>query len=173
MNRVNRILLISIGLFLSAATAALSAQEPQGVADRLLEGLKTGKAPVESEAPPSWHRVAEEMTRISKQLPEPNASSDTLAAQENLIHQLTQLLERSKAGSAATTTSSAQAQGSAKQSTNAQRNPNRSSDDQNQGTTGQGPATKAGAAGNNSGENIASDKMQPEMLMRRAWGQLP
>jgi hypothetical protein len=137
------------------------------VADRLLEDLKTEKAPADDAATPDWNRVAQEMARISKQLPEPKASGDTLAAQDNLIRQLTRLLEKSSTDSTAAPTSSAKSPVGANQNANASQNSNRPGDDQNQG------ATKAGAVGDKTAESPISKTTPPDVLMRRAWGQLP
>jgi hypothetical protein len=169
---VNRTLLIITGWLLCAAVAPTIAQEQKGVADRLLEDLKVEESDPKTKPSTGWLGVADEMTRIAKQLPKPETSSEALAAQETLIRQLSQLLERSKSESSTAAAANGESQGDAAQRNPSRQNSNRRDDDQGQSATGQGPATKAGAAKSNSDESAGS-KESPNVLMRRAWGQLP
>jgi hypothetical protein len=98
--RVNRRIL-AIALVLGGAICGDCLAQDRGVADRLLEDLKNeatadAKTATEESAPRTWHSVAEEMRRISAQIPQSASASGTLAAQGAIIDELTRLLEQAK-----------------------------------------------------------------------------
>jgi hypothetical protein len=175
--RVNRRIL-AIALVLGGAICGDCLAQDRGVADRLLEDLKNeatadAKTATEESAPRTWHSVAEEMRRISAQIPQSASASGTLAAQGAIIDELTRLLEQAK-DQGGSIRGSAKSQDGETQQNNGLRGGNRDRGNEQPGTTGQGPATKAGMANQKTpaGGDGASAGGN-DGLVRRAWGQLP
>lgn len=177
MNR----LLLWIALPLVGLSGALaSAQDQSGVTDRLLEDLQKQNPKSEDAQPRSWGSVAEEMRRISAQLPRAAQEQETLAAQNALIEELTKLLSQSQAGSSTSTGASKsgdnpnQIENNSQNSSASGKGSSKESSVPAGAATGSGPATKAGEIGKAAADRTSSGERQGnDSLMRRAWGQLP
>lgn len=154
-----------------------SAQEPDGVADRLLEELKSSPAAEKEPQTPSaqnWRSMAEEMTRIAKQLPDPNAARETLAAQTALIQQFQRLLQESKSTPGGPTTPQTASQAENQARSGGRPEIGRPPGERPSGAPGQGDAASSGAErGGKQGDDPAAGPANLEGLVRRAWGQLP
>lgn len=175
---MNRLLLVSKFLLLLMHLDNCLAQD-RGVADRLLEDLKNDAAPksnaaTETAAPRSWHTVAEEMRRISAQLPKAATANETLAAQTAIIEELTKLLANSSSSSeSGSVPGGTKPEGDNPQGGKRGDGPQNPQNDQPK-ATGKGPAIRAGSAEQKSaggGEQASSGGTAG--LMQRAWGQLP
>ena len=172
MNRVIQL----VASFLIALPAFFAmAQEPRGVADRLLEDLQSEeKADTKSSEnmPRTWHTVSEEMKRIAEQLPRPASSEDTLAAQSKLIEELAKLLAQSE-NQPSSAAGSQKSPGDKNQGSNGARKSSADKGEDSQGAKGDGPGTKAGEAGKTAGGDRGKLNGNSDSLVRRAWGQLP
>jgi hypothetical protein len=173
---IRRSVLLPAILFLLMGSLAI-AQEQSGVADRLLEDLKSEtdtSAKREVVSPQSWRDFAEEMRRISRQLPQVSAAKETLTAQSELIEELTKRLAKAQTGSSSSISSPSLGGDQKSQAAAGEAMTAKGDTGQGSAATGKGPATKAGALGKSGSSGGEGAKgMDTEVLVRRAWGQLP
>ncbi len=172
---MNRVIQLVASLLIALPACVAMAQEPRGVADRLLEDLQGEEKsnPTSDETMPrTWHTVSIEMKRIAEQLPRLTSSKDTLAAQSKLIEELTKLLAQSK-NQSSSAAGSQKSPGDKNQGSSSARKSSADKGEDSQGAKGDGPGTKAGEAGKTAGGEGSKLNSNSDTLVRRAWGQLP